>query len=235
MILVNCKQGSPEWFAARAGRATSSEFASILAKGQGKTRASYLRKVASERLTGQHFDNGFKGFALDRGHELEPIARNEYEATRGVIVDQVGLALHDDFLVSCSPDGLVGEEGGIEIKSVYPTTQLDTILAGGFPSEHRAQIQGNLWITGRKWWDFISYCPEMPNHLQLYVFRVVPDPAYITTLAEEVRVFLAEVDQLLGRLPKAPAPLVDPNHDDRIIRTDEELAALISGFSQHDA
>jgi len=204
--IIDCIQGSDEWFALRAGRATASEFSSILAKGQGKSRASYLRKVAAERLTGKPSPEGFKGAYLDRGHELEPFARAAYETAKSVMVDQVGLILHDDLMVAGSPDFLVGDEGGGEIKCVIPTAQMDTILAGGYPSEHKAQIQGNIWISGRKWWDFVSYCPEMPPHLQLYTFKVERDPDYIAVLEKEVRLFLAEVDALLGRLPRPPLP-----------------------------
>lgn len=202
MIIIDVEQGSAEWLQARAGLATSSEFSSILAKGHGKTRASYLRKVAAERLTGKPSEH-FKFACADRGHELEPLARMEYTVRTGNEVEQVGMLRHDDLMAACSPDGLVFMDGGVEIKSVIPTTQMDTILAGGYPTEHKAQIQGNLWISGRGWWDFVSYCPEMPEHLQVYIFRVMPDREYIATLETEVRSFLDDVDALIARLPKA--------------------------------
>jgi hypothetical protein len=207
MKIIDCEQGSPEWFAARAGRATASEFSSILAKGQGKTRAAYLRRVAAERLTSKIVET-YSNAAMERGKELEPFARAEYEMIKGVLVDQVGLILPDDdnILASCSPDGLIGMSGGLEIKCVNQMVQLDTILAGAYPSEHKAQIQGNIWITDRKWWDFVSFCPEMPKHLQTYIFRVFRDEAYIENLCYEVMVFLADVKAMLAKLPAAPLP-----------------------------
>lgn len=232
MKILTCEQGSAEWFAARAGRATASKFNAILAKGQGKTRATYLRQVCAERITGLPTET-FKNVIMEeRGHGLEPLARMAYETAVHDLVDQVGLILHDDILVSASPDFLWGKGGG-EIKSVLPTTQIETWAAGGYPSEHKPQIMGNIWIAGAEWWDFVSYCPEMPPHLQLYIFRVMPDLEYISALEAEVKTFLADVDAYLAKLPQAPVPC-DPNPDEKIHRTADELA-LIAGFSQHDA
>lgn len=202
------QQGSDEWIQARLGKATSSEFSSILAKGQGKMRAAYLRRVVAERLTGKPIENGSYGGwkkNLERGQEQEPFARMAYESRTGSIVQEVGFIAHPTLQTGCSPDGILGEDGGAEIKSVIPTVQLETILAGEYPSEHRAQVQGSLWITGRSWWDFCSYCHDMPANLQLYVFRVVRDEAYIKMLEAEVRAFLAEADALVARLLKRAA------------------------------
>lgn len=201
MKILDLEQGSPEWFEARAGRATASEFSSILAKGQGKTRAAYLRKVAAERLTGKPVES-YKNQHMERGQEQEQFARAAYEIEKGVLVQRVGLIIHDDLMVSCSPDGLVGNNGGTEIKSVISTVQMDTLLAGGYPPEHKAQIQGSLWISEREWWDFVSFSPDMPKHLQAYIFRVFRDDSYIKTLEAEVRAFLDEVDALLAKFPK---------------------------------
>jgi len=199
MIVLNCEQGTPEWEDARRGRATASEFSSVLAKGQGKTRTAYLRRLVAERLTGKSHQ-GFKNAHIERGHEQETFARAAYELAIGCMVEQIGFAQHDTIMAGASPDGLVGEDRGVEIKSVIPTVQIDTILAGGFPSEHRAQIQGNLWITGRKVWDFCSYCEDMPEHLQTYIFPVDRDEKFIVTLQAEVTVFLREVDELEKQL-----------------------------------
>jgi hypothetical protein len=196
-------QGSPEWHAARCGCVTASEFSAVLAKGQGKTRAAYLRRVVAEMLTGKPTPDTYKNAHMDRGHEQEPIARDEYEAATGDFVTQVGFIRHPDMPVGCSPDGLVGDDGGAEIKSVIPTVQLDTLLSGGYPPEHRPQVQGSLWLTKRKWWDFCSYSPDMPENLRLYVFRVERDEEYIAKLEAEVTAFVREAiqmrDLLLGR------------------------------------
>lgn len=197
-------QGSEEWLAARCGCATASEFSAVLAKGQGKTRGAYLRRVVAEMLTGKPCET-YRNAHMDRGQEQEPRAREEYEAQTGEFVEQVGFIRHESLPIGCSPDGLIGTDGGAEIKSVIPTVQLDTILTGGYPSEHRAQVQGSLWLTKRAWWDFCSFSPDMPENLRLYIFRVERDEEYIARVEAEVTAFVREAlqlrDLLLGRSP----------------------------------
>lgn len=195
---MNAPQGSEAWMLERCGKATASEFSSVLAKGQGKTRLAYLRRVVAERLTGKPMES-YKNAHMERGTEQEPYARLAYEALTGNLVEEVGFIQHPTLMAGCSPDGLI-DDGGAEIKSVIPTVQLETILAGGYPSEHKAQIQGSMWITGSQCWDFCSYSPDMPEHLRTYIFRVVRDEPYITQLAAEVTVFLREVDELIAKL-----------------------------------
>lgn len=207
MKVVECFQGTPEWHAARCGRATASEFAAVLAKGEGKTRAAYMRKLVAERLTGAVTDS-FSNVHTLRGTEHEAMARLCYEAVADDFVEQVGFCQHEELMVGCSPDGLVGRDGGCEFKCVLPHVQVETILRGGIPPEHRAQIQGGMWVTGRKWWDFGSYCPQMPKHLRLYRFRVERDDAYIAELEAAVRQFLREVDQTVELLMAAQAKKV---------------------------
>jgi hypothetical protein len=192
-------QGTEQWYLDRCGRATASEFSAVLAKGQGKTRASYMRRVVAERLTGKPTETYSNGH-MARGTAQEPLARLAYEAATGNPVELVGFIQHPEIMAGCSPDGILGSDGGGEFKCVIPTTQLDTIEGGDYPSEHRAQVQGNLWITGRKWWDFCSYSPDLPAHLQIYIFRVQRDEQYIAILEAEVRKFLQEVDARCERL-----------------------------------
>lgn len=193
-------QGSPEWFEARCGNVTASEFGSVLAKGQGKTRAAYLHRIVSERITHKPAET-FSGAHTRRGQEQEPRARMAYEARCGYLVEEVGFIKHREIKAGCSPDGLVDADGGSEFKSVIPTVQVETILAGGYPSEHKPQVQGNLWIAERSWWDFVSFCPDLVDErLRLYVFRVQRDEAYIRTLEAEVRKFDAEADRLVDFL-----------------------------------
>lgn len=198
------EQGTEGWFADRLGRATASEFSSVLAKGQGKTRAAYLRRVVTERLTGKPTETFSNGHML-RGQLQEGHARLAYEALTGEPVEQVGFIKHPKLMSGCSPDGLLGKDGGVECKSVIATVQLDTILGADYPSEHRAQVQGNLWITEREWWDFVSFSADMPEHLRLYKFRVERDNAYIANLEREVLKFLEEVDALYLRLMRMGA------------------------------
>lgn len=194
-------QGSEGWFLDKCGHASASEFSSVLAKGEGKTRATYMRRIVAERLTGKPTETYSNGH-MARGVVQEPLARLAYEVHTGEPVIEVGFLKHQKLpRIGCSPDGLVAEDGGIEAKCVIPTVQLATLLApGGFPSEHRAQIQGNLWVTGRRWWDFVSYSPDMPEHLRLYVFRVTRDEAYIANLEREVLLFDVEAEKLRERL-----------------------------------
>lgn len=192
-------QGTEAWALDRCGRATASEFSCVLAKGEGKTRAAYLRRVVTERLTGKPNESYSNGHML-RGQIQEPLARLAYEAAFGEPVIETGFIKHPDLMAGCSPDGLIDPDGGGEFKCVIPTVQLDTWMRGDYPPEHRAQIMGNLWITGRKWWEFCSYSPDMPEHLRLYRFRVERDEAYIAVLEREVIKFLQEVDAMVERL-----------------------------------
>lgn len=198
-IIDDILQGSPEWHAARCGRATASCFADVLAKGQGKTRASYLRKVLAERLTGK-VSESYSNKHMERGQEQEPMARMAYEALRDVQVRQVGFIQHDELMLGCSPDGLIGKDGGAEIKSALPHIHVETLLCGSYPAEHKAQVQGNIWLAERDWWDFCSYCPDMPRPRRLYIFRVQRDEAYIKALEVETLTFLNEVEEKLKRI-----------------------------------
>jgi len=199
MIVVNCEQGSPEWLSARVGIATASRFADVLARLKGgeeaATRKGYRTELVVERLTGSPAPS-FTSFDMKLGTEREPLGRAEYEARFGAFVTEVGFCRHDSLPAGSSPDGLIEEDGGIEIKCPNRSThfgylKLDTFQA---PSNYVAQIQGNLWITGRQWWDFVSYNPDFPPNLQLIRRRIARDNAFIAMLENEVALFLEEVD-----------------------------------------
>lgn len=193
------EQGSEGWHIERLGIPTASMYSALMAKGEGKTRKAYMIKLAAERLTGKRAES-FSNSHTDRGTEQEPYARLSYESLTGNAVQEVGFVRHPTLMTGSSPDGLIDTDGGAEIKSVIPTVQIETILKGGYPSSHRPQIQGNLWNTGRAWWDFVSYSPDMPNGLDTYIFRVVRDEAYIKELEAEVIRFLAELDAMVAKL-----------------------------------
>jgi hypothetical protein len=162
-VYTDIEQGTPEWHLLKVGKASASCFSDVLAKGQGKMRANYLRRVVAEILTGKPIET-FRNRDTDRGQEQEPLARWSYELITGRSVEQVGFIEHDSLPVGCSPDGLVlGRTRGAEIKCVIPTVQVETVDAGGYPSEHKAQIQGGMWIAECGTWDFCSYCPGMPT------------------------------------------------------------------------
>jgi hypothetical protein len=193
------EQGSEEWLQDRLGHVTASCFADVMAKGQGLTRLKYLRRLVAERLTGKPMESYYNRH-MERGNEQEPYARMAYEAMTGNIVQETGFIKHPSIMAGCSPDGLIDDDGGVEIKSVLPTVQIETIERGTYPVEHAAQIQGSLWVTGRKWWDFVSYSPDLPECLRVYIYRVEPQIGYIANLQDEVIKFLAEADEMQNRL-----------------------------------
>jgi hypothetical protein len=196
--IIPCQQGTDEWRAARAGIATASEFGCILAKArsgndEATTRRNYRVRLVVERLAGKPLEGGFATFATRQGTEREPLAREAYEVRTGNLVQEVGVCLHDELACGASPDGLVNDDGGVEIKCPELAAHLDYLRRKDEPPEYRAQIQGNLWITGRAWWDFVSFNPDFPPHLQLLVRRVPRDDKYIAGLEFNVRMFLGEV------------------------------------------
>lgn len=184
--IIDCEQGSPDWFAARLGIPTASEFSSILAKGEGKTRATYLRKLAGEILTGEPMPT-YQNADMERGTLMEDEARNAYAFLKDAEPLRVGFVLNGD--KGCSPDSLLGDAGGLEIKSAATHIQIERLMKGELPSEHKAQVQGNLWVCEREWWDFASYCHRLP----LMVVRVYRDEGYIANLAGAVKAFNEEL------------------------------------------
>jgi predicted phage-related endonuclease len=198
-------QGSPEWFAERAGKFTGSRFADVLArsKSTGKHLKAYddlIEQIAAERIT-LDYEDGVQAKALKWGHEVEPFARNAYEVETGLIVQQVGFIIHPKYdFAGASPDGLVGMDGGIEIKCPISKTVHLARFRNGMEEDHMPQVQGAMWVTGRKWWDFISYDPRPKGpyeHLRLYRQRVMRDQAFIDHLEREVIVAEARVREIL--------------------------------------
>lgn len=192
MKLITAEQRTPEWFAARLGKATASNFGNVLA---AKTTASYRNyrvRLALERLTGKQEDV-FQSDAMKQGVEREPLARIAYEALTGNLVEEVGFCLHDTLDCGASPDGLIDAVRGLEIKCPTPGKHCEYLRAKAEPPEYTAQIQGCMWITDRQEWDFVSYCPEFPENAQLIVRTIKRDEAYIYKLSKEVEVFMADV------------------------------------------
>jgi len=197
MIVIDVPQGTDAWFEARLGRPTGSVYSDVLAKGKdgGKslTRQKLVVKLALEIVTCKPAAQGFKTQQMQDGNDREPIARALYEASRGVFVEEVGFCQHDTIFTGVSPDGLVGDDGMVEFKCPIETTHRDYMLRKDEPPEYRAQIQGQMWVTGRKWCDFVSFHPEFPANAQLIVRRVLRDDAYIANLEAEVIKFNADV------------------------------------------
>jgi hypothetical protein len=167
----NIEQGTPEWHSIRKGKMTASNATAI--GNNGKGLETYTKTIVMEELSSKE-GNEYSNKDFDRGHELEPVARAMYELERGVTVEEVGFIERDEF-VGCSPDGLVGEDGGTEIKSLDDKAYFDFLLEGekAISSGHIWQCQMNLLITGRKWWDLIIYNPNFEH--SMFIFRILPD------------------------------------------------------------
>ena len=173
------EQGSPEWLAARLGIPSASMFAKLVTtKGIWSASAdAYINQLVAERLTGER-EEVFQSHHMLRGTELEPDARDLYSLISDAEVTEVGFCLHDTLSAGCSPDGLIGEEGGLEIKAPAPATHVEYLRGGVLPSKYKQQVMGCLWITGREWWDFVSYHPTMKP----LIVRVERDEEYIAAL-----------------------------------------------------
>ena len=196
MEIYDCEQGTDEWFQVKLGRPSASSFSKIMAKGKGITRKNYLYKLAGEILTGKHQES-YSNKHMEYGIEMEAKAREEYEFLTGVDVRQVGFI--KDGEIGCSPDGLVCEDGGIEVKSVIPSVHIETVKHDKVPPEHKAQIQGCLMVSGREWWDFVSFDPRVKNR-PFWKIRVHRDEEYIKELAIQVTMFVIELKKLIETL-----------------------------------
>ena len=199
---MTVQQNTPEWLALRAGKLTASRFADLLAFGKRdgkplKARTDYIGEVVAEILIGQPREQ-VRAKPLDWGHDVEAAARAAYEAETGLLVDAGGFVVHGALpFVGCSPDFLVGDDGMGQIKCPYsPVNHVDTIR-NGMPEEHVAQVQGELWVTGRQWSDFISFDPRFPPHRRLYVQRVHADAEFHKQLEAAAVSAWAEVQEIL--------------------------------------
>lgn len=200
-------QGTPEWFAARVGCLTASRAGDLMARtktGPSASRANLLTQLAVERLTGTPVDT-FQNGAMQRGVELEPVARAAYEANKGILVEEVGFILHPSIpRVGASPDGFVGDDGLLEIKCPSAMAKhLDALRSGAHAVEYRWQLQHQLWVTGRSWADVVSFDPRWPEHLQLAITRVERDKSAIAELEAACIEADMEVDMIVAELGAA--------------------------------
>lgn len=191
------KQQTPEWFAARLGKATGSRISDIVAKtktGYASSREDYLFQLVVERLTGINTVS-FSSKEMQWGVEQEEYARSAYEAHMGVLVDQVGSIDHPRIAMSsASPDGLIGEDGMIEIKCPMTKNHLNMFLGQSIAKSYMDQMMWQMAVTGRKWVDYVSFDPRCPAGLQLFIQTIERDDKYIANLETEVIKFLAEVE-----------------------------------------
>lgn len=210
MKVLNVVQGSSEWFEARCGHVSASRVADALAvlkrkEGEAACRRNLRMAIVAERLTERHSAN-YVSPAMDWGTENEPLARTAYEMKTDETVDLVGYVLHPTIeWAGASPDGLCGKEGLIEAKCPNTTTHLDYLIAGVVPEEYKPQMYWQMACTGRKWVDFVSFDPRLPEKHQLFVKRLMRDEAIILSMETGVIQFLAEVEQVIDQLNKGDA------------------------------
>jgi len=200
---ITDEQRTAEWFQARVGKATASRFKDVMAKlkngSPAAARINYLVDIATERLTKSatpHYSNS----AMQWGVTHEASARIVYEQRRQLQVEETGFIQHQELDAGASPDGLVDWDGLIEIKCPYNSSVHVMTWMDGMPEDHVAQVQGQLWITGRQWCDFISFDPRIPPALQLYFERICRNDSYIAGLETEIRKFLIDVDTMVATL-----------------------------------
>jgi putative phage-type endonuclease len=197
------EQQSNEWFTARLGKVTASRVADVIAKtktGYSASRDNYMAQLICERLTGQKGES-FTNAAMEHGTQTEPLARSAYENARNLLVKEVGFINHPRIEMSgASPDGLVADDGLVEIKCPNTATHIDTLLSGKVPTKYITQMQWQMLCCQRKWCDFVSFDNRLPEHLQLFVQEVEFDPEYAAMLEKEVVLFLTELDNKVAKL-----------------------------------
>ena len=196
-IIKDVEQGSEEWLNMRLGWTTASRFKDVKAGGQGKTRMAYMYQLAAEALSDMRQES-YSNEYMDWGTQTEPQARHTYEFITGNTVEQVSfIRLDGDYKIGCSPDGLIGEDGMIEIKCPKTTTQIETFLSGKMPTGHNPQVQGQLWISNRQWCDFVSFDPRIDGESSFMRVRVERDEEYIKELSEACYKFTDELKAMI--------------------------------------
>lgn len=194
MKIYECEQLSDTWFELRLGKISGSHFADVLNKKSG--RGTYMFKLLAEKLSGEPVPS-YSNKAMDFGVEYESEAREYYEALYGE-VRQVGFVEMSDY-VGVSPDGLIGEDGGLEIKSPFPSTHIRYILENRLPAVYKAQVQGNLLVTERRWWDFVSFAPSIKDR-PFWKIRIYRDEPYIKELEKAIELFVKELKELENKI-----------------------------------
>jgi hypothetical protein len=210
MLVINCEQGSPEWHQARAGVITASMFSEVrkrLASGKNKGDFSqkakeYAFRLAVERISGELLsEDKFDTWEMKRGRELEPFARLNHEAAKGILVEQTGIVLTEDRKFGASVDGLIDDDGCSEYKCFISPSSLMPILLEADTSDIDDQIQGGLWITGRQYCDFVLYCPALKNiGRDTTIITRKRDEEYIATMEKELLEFDRFVEQTIKTL-----------------------------------
>ena len=198
MITADCVQGTPEWFAARCGIPSASNFDKIITTTgtPSKQAQKYMYQLAAERVTGRT-EESYTNATMERGKETEAEARNFYEMLYDVKIEQVGVCYPDaKKLCAASPDGLIGKDGLIEIKCPLAYAAVTYLLEDGLPTDYFQQVQGQLYVTGRKWVDFLSYYPG----IKPMIYRVTRDEKFLKALSVELEVFCSRLDEVVKKI-----------------------------------
>lgn len=227
------EQGSDSWLAARVGLVTASRISDVLAttkSGPSASRAGYMGELVAERLTGRSAASTYTNPDMQRGTELEPVARLAYEALTGALVCEVGLVLHPTLQAGASPDGLVGDDAVLEIKCPRTHVHIEYLLANKPPAKYLPQMAWQCICTGRKHADFVSFDPSMPEQLQLFVVRYTPDPGYLAEIESAVRAFIREVDAKVEALRAMCDPDTPPWSDESTPATSAPAEVALPAF-----
>lgn len=198
MIIHDMEQGSEEWHKVRCGVPTSSNFSNIVTTLgiRSKSKEKYLYKIAGEKVIGKA-EETYKNAAMERGTLMEPEARKLYEFVTGNKVEEVGFCITEGaFKYGASPDGVVGEDGLLEIKCPLVETHVSYLLKGTLPSAYFQQVQGQMLVTGRKWVDFMSYFPG----LKPLIIRVNRDEGFLTRLKAELQTLCLEINDVVTKI-----------------------------------
>lgn len=206
------EQRSPEWYAARLGKVTASRIADVIARtktGYSASRANYLAELLCERLTGTTVDS-YESAAMVWGREKEPDAKAAYSFMTDTAIEEAGFITHSSIVMAgASPDGLIGDDGLIEIKCPNSATHIETLLSQVIEGKYLLQMQFQMAVTGRQWCDFVSFDPRLPPEMQLWTKRIYRQPEKIEEIEKEVHQFLNEltfkVDALQSRYMRAAA------------------------------
>lgn len=240
MKRIECSQRSMQWFQAHCGIVTASSMDAVLAftqKGEPKAeRKTYFRQKLAERLTGIALQDNYVSREMLEGIEKEPLGIAAYEHEEGLMVEPLGFALREDMLVGYSPDGLVGEDGLVEGKCPKPGTHLQYVLDGRIPEMYLPQMRTGMFVTGRSWCDFFSFCPEVPKPLQLMVIRLERKQDDMEEIEAGARKFNGEIEGAIERLreivgpfelPAAMQQAAEPQDGREGYLTEEDFAGLV--------
>lgn len=205
MRIVDCEQGTPEWHAARCGRVTGSRVADIVRKIKNgtpsKMRATYMGELIAERLSGVQSGEGFISPSMQWGKDAEACARATYAFVYDAEPTKVGFVIHPTIdMAGASPDSLIGDVGGLELKCPNTSTHIDALLGADIEPDYIKQMQWNMACTGRAWWDFGSFDSRLPATMQLHIRRVERDDKLIAELETAVAEFISELDAKLASL-----------------------------------